>query len=93
MSDGPRLPLGVIEWPSEAPGVIVEPTGGGGGSFSGTFTFYASSTSGGATDVLNTVTILLGLVTNWTQAGPSGTPGEWLFDDAVNSGQYLTIGF
>lgn len=22
-----------------------------------------------------------------------GTPGEWQFNDAVNSGQYLTIGF
>jgi hypothetical protein len=44
-------------------------------------------------NVLNTVTIADGLVTNWTQVGPSGTPGEWQFNDAVNSGQYLTIGF
>jgi hypothetical protein len=91
MSNVPPLPLGVIGWPYEVPGVITEP--GGGGSFTDTITFYAAATSGGTVNVLNTVTIVDGLITNWTQAGPSGTPGEWQFNDAVNSGQYLTIGF
>ena len=93
MSDGPRLPLGVIGWPADGPGIIVEPTSGGGGSYSATITFYAAASSGGTVNVLNTVTIVLGLITNWTQSGPSGTPGEWQFNDAVNSGQYLTVGF
>ena len=90
MSDRPMLPLGVTEWPNEVPAVIVNPPSS---TYSATITFYASSTSGGTVDVLNTVTIAYGLITNWTQSAPSGTPGEWQFNDAVNSGQYLTIGF
>ena len=59
----------------------------------GTKTFYASSTSGGTCTVLNTVTIEDGRITAWTQTTPSGTPGQWLFNDADQSGQYLTVGF
>jgi len=55
----------------------------------GTTTFYASSTSGGTCDVLNTVAIEEGRITSWTQAGPSGTPGGWKFNDADNSGHML----
>jgi hypothetical protein len=33
-----------------------------------TRTFYAASSSGGATNVLNTVTIKDGIITSWTQA-------------------------
>ena len=93
MSDRVPIPLGVVEWPGDAPAVITQPAGGGGGSYSATITFYAAASSGGTVNVLNTVTIVLGLITNWTQSGPSGTPGEWQFNDAVNSGQYLTVGF
>jgi len=38
------------------------------GKLSGTITFYASSTSGGATDQLNTVVIEEGLIKSWSQA-------------------------
>lgn len=50
----------------------------GGGGFSGTMTFYASSTSGGATDQLQTVVILDGRIQSWTQGsgGGGGTAGE-----------------
>jgi len=58
-----------------------------------TMTFYAASTSGGTCDVLNILTIESGRITEWLQSGPSGTPGEWQFNDTVNSGQILTIGF
>ena len=34
--------------------------------------FYAASTSGGTVDVLNTVTLVNGIVQTWAQAGPSG---------------------
>ncbi len=43
------------------------PTATGTG-FDDTITFYASSSSGGATTQLNTVTIAGGLITSWTQA-------------------------
>lgn len=91
MSNVPPLPLGVVEWPNEVPGVLTQP--GSGGTYSATLTFYAAASSGGTVNVLNTVTVVMGLITNWTQSSPSGTPGEWQFNDAVNSGQYLTVGF
>lgn len=62
------------------------------GLFTGIITFYASATSGGTVDQLQTITIANGLISDWTQ-GVAGTPGEWQFNDAVNSGQMLTIGF
>lgn len=66
--------------------------GSAGGGLTGTVTFYAAAGSGGSVDVLNTVTIVDGLITAWTQGTP-GTPGEWQFDDAANSGHLLTSGF
>ncbi len=57
--------------------------------------------TGGLTDTItfidnggdtNTVVIVNGLITSWTQ-GTAGVPGEWQFNDQVNSGQILTIGF
>jgi len=83
-------PTGPVVFPYRQPGPVSDPPSS---TYSATITFYAASTSGGTVDVLNTVTISYGLITNWTQAGPSGTPGEWQFNDAVNSGQYLTVGF
>ena len=38
-----------------------------GSGVTGTRTFYTASTSGGAVNVLNTVTIANGLITGWTQ--------------------------
>lgn len=63
------------------------------GGEDGTFTFYASSTSGGTVDTLITIVVRRGLVVSLTVTPPAGTPGEWQFNDAVNSGQVLTIGF
>jgi hypothetical protein len=40
----------------------------GSAGLTATRTFYAASSSGGATDVLNTVTIKDGIITSWTQA-------------------------
>lgn len=62
--------------------------------FPATITFYAASSSGGTVEILNTVVINeYGWVTSWTQSAPAGTPGEWKFNNAVNSGQVLTMGF
>lgn len=83
-------PNGPVVFPYSQPGPVSNPPSS---TYSATITFYAASTSGGTVDVLNTVTISYGLITNWTQSSPSGTPGEWQFNDAVNSGQYLTVGF
>ena len=59
-----------------------------------TETFYAASSSGGATDVLNTVSIVNGEVTDWAQAfGAPGTPAGWQFNDAANSGHALLATF
>ena len=82
-------PTGPVVWPYSQPGPVSNPPTS---TYSATITFYASSTSGGTVDVLNTVTISYGLITNWTQSAPSGVPGEWQFNDTVNSGQILTIG-
>lgn len=60
-----------------------------GGGLTDTITFYAASSSGGSVSILNTVTIVSGIITSWTQG--SGTPGEWQFDDSVNSGQAMLM--
>lgn len=60
---------------------------------SGTFTFYTAASSGGTVDTLNTVTLVCGLVTAWTQASYTTYPGRWDFSINRNSGQYLTMGF
>lgn len=62
------------------------------GGYNATKTFYAAATSGGAVTTLNTVIIAAGLITSWTQT-TTGSAGEWHFNDSVNSGQILTIGF
>jgi hypothetical protein len=59
---------------------------------SGTVTFYAASSSGGTVDVLNTVTIVCGLITAWVQGTP-GTGGGWLFNTSANSGHALGMTF
>lgn len=59
---------------------------------SGVVAFYAAATSGGAVTVLHTVTVRHGIVTSWSTSSPSGVPGEWQFNDAINSGQLLPIG-
>ena len=57
MSDGPRLPLGVIGWPADGPGIIVEPTsGGGGGGGNGTLAAIDFGTGGGDTSATVAVT-------------------------------------
>ena len=59
-----------------------------------TLTFYSAASSGAAATTLNTVTVIDGIVTAWAQSVPSGeAPGQWWFDDPVNSQQVLTVGF
>jgi len=80
-------PNGPVVFPYSQPGPVSNPPTS---TYSATLTFYAASTSGGTVDVLNTVTISYGLITNWTQSAPSGTGGGYQFDDADNS-IYLAI--
>ena len=80
-------PNGPVVFPYSQPGPVSNPPSS---TYSATITFYAASTSGGTVDVLNTVTISYGLITNWTQSAPSGTGGGYQFDDADNS-IYLAI--
>lgn len=57
MYDGPRLPLGVINWPADGPGIIVEPiSGGGGGGGFGTLAAIDFGTGGGDTSATVSVT-------------------------------------
>lgn len=55
---------GDLEWKT--------PSSVGPAGISATKTFYAASTSGGATDVLNTVVISSGIITSWTQQTGAG---------------------
>ena len=59
-----------------------------------TVTFYAAATDGGAVEVLNTVDRINGHIESWEQDSPSvpGVPGEWQFNDPVNSSHLLTAG-
>jgi len=68
---------GVAIWPYNGPGTVTIPQSAD-DNFTGIMTFYASSTEGGATDQLNTVEVVAGLIVTWTQESPGipGTTGE-----------------
>jgi len=80
-----ETPLGKTQWTFTHPGVVSSPTIG----TTGTVTFYAAATSGGSPTTLNTVTIVGGSITSWTQT-TSGSGSGYQFDDADNS-IYLAI--